>query len=166
MKTILAFFFSILLMTMSGYFLTLAPEAFLASNQTYLGQQTNDVYNFRLILLFAGLIVILLSIVCAVTSIICMLIFRTNYLRILQRRRDEHIKRELLNAKYDKLYEALNNTNIYEEKEEIVKDFYKDTQIEGIKSLLKNILKNKERDNAMKAKSPFPNDLDISGLTN
>lgn len=141
MKTITALLLSLLFIVLSGFFLSLTVEAITNSNQTYIGQTTNEVYNFRAVLLLAAFLLIIFVLASIVTAIVLITIFYDNYLRILSRRRDNHIKRDLLNAKYDKLYEALSNTNIYEEKERIVKAFYRDTQIKGIKQMMDDLMK-------------------------
>lgn len=141
MKTVIAFLLTLLFIALAGFFTSLTIETLLDSNQTYIGQQTNDVYHFRVVLLVSAFLLTILAIGCIITASITAAIFYNNYLRILQRRRDNDIKRDLLNAKYDKLYEELSNTNIYEEKEKIVKAFYRDTQIRGIKQMMNDLMK-------------------------
>lgn len=136
MKTISTLLLGILSLIISITFITFAVESFTNSNQLYLGNTSNDLYDFKFTLVFTGFILVIIAMIFIVTSFTLFKVFYLYYLEAVERKRDKDIFKQLEDAKYDSLYNNLSKTNLYDEKKRIIYDFYRPKKSLSIKTMM------------------------------
>ena len=127
MKTTISFFLGLLCLLITTFLIIEVVNSINNANQLYTDITTTVVYDFKLTFLFTALFLSLLSIVFIGHAVYFFKIFYSNYCNILKRKRDTDIKKHLIDNRYEKLYNDLNNTNIYEEKQKIINNFFNPT---------------------------------------
>ena len=124
MKTTIAFLLGLLCLFITTFLIIETVESVNNANQSYMGNVTGELYEFKTTFLFTAFILSLLAIATLGHAVYFFKLFYNNYCNIMQKKRDNDIKKHLIDNKYEKLYNDLNNTNIYEEKQKIISKFF------------------------------------------
>ncbi len=140
MKTILTLLLSLLCIGLTVLFTSKAVTAIQNSEQLYTSTTSSNTYEFQTSFLFIAFILIILAMVSLAHSIALLVIFYNNCLNIIKRRKDREIKNHLIEARYEKLYKDLASTNIYEEKQRLIDEFYNPTVSSKLRKSIKDLL--------------------------
>lgn len=124
MKTTITFLLGLLCLFITTFLIIETVESVNNANQSYMGNVTGELYEFKTTFLFTALILSLLAIATLGHAVWFFKLFYNNYCNIMKKKRDNDIKSQLLDKKYEKLYNDLNATNIYEEKQKIINKFF------------------------------------------
>jgi hypothetical protein len=136
MKTTITFFLGILCLLITTILTIEVVQAVNNANQSYMGNTTGELYEFKTTFLFTAFVLALLSIVFIAHAVYLFKLFYSNYCNIMKKKRDNDIRNQVLDSKYDKLYLDLNSTNIYEEKQKIINKFFHPTATDEFKEKL------------------------------
>lgn len=141
MKTISSFLLGVLFIITSILFLSFAIKAIDNSNQLYITTTNSEPQDFEVTFLFTAVMLLILTGLSIVLSVTSFKVFYSYYLEAIKRKRDNDILNNLKDSKYDKLYADLNATNIYEQKAQIVKQFYNKDGFNTYKALVDMLAK-------------------------
>lgn len=136
MKTTITILLGILCFFIATFLAIESVQAVNNANHLYTDITSAVVYDFKLTFLFTAFVLALLSIVFIGHAVWFFKLFYNNYCNIMNKKRDNDIKAQLINNKYEKLYHDLNSTNIYEEKQKIINKFFHPTTTDEFKEKL------------------------------
>lgn len=153
MKTTITFLLGLLCLFITTFLIIEVVEAVNNSNQLYTDITTAVVYDFKLTFLFTALILAILAIATLSHAVWFFKLFYNNYCNIMKKKRDDDIKSQLLDNKYEKLYNDLNATNIYEEKQKIINKFFNRPNTDEFKEKLNKWIDTMREENSNKAQS-------------
>lgn len=148
MKTITSFLIGTLLVIVSLFLLGMSFTYINLSTYYFTQLDVPErIYEFQLTFLFIALVQAALAIVAISFAILSFQKFAYYYRRYLNKKRDNDIKKQVENAKYDDLYSKLKDTNIPEQQDKIVDEFYNKSRkdnFESFKEMLRNAMPKKK----------------------
>lgn len=133
MKTITAFLLGILFTSLTILLMVLATNSIDLSTNYYTIKGSEQQYDFFLTFLFTAIAQLIVAIVTSGLAVKSFQVFYSYYTMYMLRKRDNDITKQLIEANYNNLYEALRGTNIHEEKVRIIKEFYSKEKEKGHK---------------------------------
>jgi len=126
MKTITSLTISVLLIVLSITMLGFALNNITQANDIVTSLETGQIVDQTMPYLVYGLVQVCIALFLMLNGIKVFHLFLKFYKEYQETKRDTEIKESIKEAKYDKLYKDLNATNIPEQRESIIRAFYKD----------------------------------------